>query len=96
MQDITDESPPLQTFAKLTGKGPAPKTPAQALPRESRKTPKKTHFQRAPPVAASKQMKILLSILDKILYLHTHLNSSFLLILSSNSNWSELIKTDSD
>ena len=62
-------------------------TPAQALSYESRKPPKNTHFHRTPPVAASKQVKKVLSILDKIVYVNTYLNSSFLLILSSVSDW---------
>ena len=78
-------SPPLN--AKPTGKTPAPETPAQVLPRESREIRKKTHFHRTPPVAASEQIEKLLSILDEILNLNTYLNSSFLLILSSATDW---------
>ena len=60
-------------------------TLAQGLFREYCETPKNTHFHRTPPVAVSEQIKKVLSIFDKILYLSTYLNSSFLLIRSSIS-----------
>ena len=73
--------------------GLRPTTLLEKRPRHRRSTvnpaklPGTPTFTENLPLAACKQIKKVLDILDMILYLSTYLNSSSLLILSSISDW---------